>query len=285
MFRNDRAITPLRLKQAIDSRFIKTDNGTRLVLIDGKWVEFYYYPSTPINCTELLTMYKGDTTLTETPVINATGCMSLSEVFRGCTNLKTVKYIHTPNVETMVSTFRECSSLITIPKLDTSSVYSMNYAFLGCSSLITIPKLDMGNVETMHSMFYGCSSLTSVPEMNISNEEASLYQLFSGCSSLTSVSFIGNVVPTYGSNMFLGTPINAGNGYIFVPDNLVNAYKTAFGWSRHASVIKGISEKEALQSNIDMYNMQIKENPSMFAPTEEEKLEMMRDMEEGEEEE
>ena len=67
--------------------------------------------------------------------------------------------------------------------------------------------------------------------------------MFRGCSSLTSVTFTGNVVPPYGTNMFYNTPIAAGNGYIYVPDNLVDAYKAASGWSNHATVIKGISEK------------------------------------------
>ena len=147
-----------------------------------------------VNCAELLTMFKGDTTLTETPVINATGCTSLSEVFRGCTNLKTVKYIHIPNVTTTGSAFRGCSSLTSIPTLDTSNVINMAY-------------------------------------------------MFDGCSLLTSVTFTGGVVPPYGSNMFRGTPIAAGSGFIFVPDEMVDAYKVAYGWSNYASVIRGISEK------------------------------------------
>jgi hypothetical protein len=66
---------------------------------------------------------------------------------------------------------------------------------------------------------------------------------FYRCSSLTSVTFIGDVVPPYGIDMFYSTPIASGNGYIYVPDNMVDAYKNASGWSTHASIIKGISEK------------------------------------------
>lgn len=150
-----------------------------------------------VDCAELLTMYKGDLTLTETPLINATGCQSLREVFRGCTNLETVKYIHAPDVVTMHGMFRDCSSLTSVPPLNVSKV---------------------SKVDDVSFMFFNCSSLTSV-------------------------TFIGAVVPPYGSYMFVGTPIASGNGYIFVPDNMVDAYKTAEGWSARASVIRGIEVK------------------------------------------
>ena len=234
-----------------DKEITKIYKGTQLVY-GGE-------PELPpaVNCAELLTMYKGDTTLTETPVINATGCTSLKEVFRGCTNLKTVNYIHTPNVTTMQNTFRECSSLTLIPLLDTSNVTRIDYTFRDCSSLTSIPELNVSRVNNMIAAFRDCSSLTSV-------------------------TFTGNVVPTYNTSTFEGTPIASGNGYIFVPDNMVTAYKVKSGWSNHASVIKGISEKEGLQSNINMYNMQIEEHPTMFKISEKEELEMMRIIEEEE---
>ena len=251
MFRNDVVMTPLRVKQAIDSRFVKPGEEELNVLIGGTWVEFVKKVELPppINCAELLTMYKEDTTLIETPVINATGCTSLSNVFNGCTNLKTVKYIYTPNVTDMRFMFYNCSSLTSAPEMDTSSVINMTNMFRDCTSLIIAPPLDVSSATNMLNMFRGSSSLTSV-------------------------TFIGVVVPPYGANMFLGTPIAAGSGYIFVPDNMVDEYKAASGWLTYASVIRGISEQDALQFNIDMYNMQIEENPLMFALTEEEQEEM-----------
>ena len=67
--------------------------------------------------------------------------------------------------------------------------------------------------------------------------------MFDSCSALTSVTFQCNDVRPYGSNMFNNTPIASGNGRIYVPDSLVQAYKTASGWSTHASVIYGHSAK------------------------------------------
>lgn len=215
-----------------------------------------------MDCTDLLTLYKGDLTLTETPVINATGCTSLKEVFRGCTNLKTVKYIHTPNVTNMYRMFYECSSLTSIPELDVSNVTDMSYMFSGCSSLTSTPTLDVSNVTKMASMFSNCSSLTSTSEIDVSSV-TTMTNMFFNCSLLTSVMLTGNVVPPYNNTMFYGTPIASGNGYIFVPDELVQAYKTASGWSTHASVIFGHSDKESMTSQVQqMAVMNIENKPS-----------------------
>lgn len=44
------------------------------------------------------------------------------------------------------------------------------------------------------------------------------------------------------SNSFMNTKIGNGEGYIYVPDEAVEWYKTATNWSTYASQIKGISE-------------------------------------------
>ncbi len=279
MFRSDVVMTPLRVKQAIDSRFVKPSEDELNVLINGTWVEFVKVVNLPphVDCSQLLTMYKGDTTLIETPVINAENCTSLSEAFRDCINLERVGYIHCPNVTNMYRMFYYCKSLTEIPMLDTSSVTDMGNMFRGCSSLTTIPSLDTSSVTNMSYMFRGCLSLTTIPMLDTSNVTYMSY-MFYLCRSLTSVTFVGDVVPPYGTDMFASTPINEGNGFIFVPDHLVQEYRTASGWSNHASVIFGHSEKENMTSQIQqMTAMNIENKPS------EEELQLM--MQEFEDEE
>lgn len=46
------------------------------------------------------------------------------------------------------------------------------------------------------------------------------------------------------ANAFIDTKIAAGTGYIYVPDNLVDSYKTATNWVTFANQIKPISELE-----------------------------------------
>ena len=228
---------------ALDGKADKTAVNDGLALkadipyVDDRIAEMVFGP--PIDCSDLLTMYKGDTTLTESPPINAKGCTSLKDVFKDCSNLKTVGYIHCPNATSMRSMFQGCSSLTTIPSLDTSSVTNMAYMFYHCSSLTTIPPIDT-------------SSVTYVGYM------------FEGCSVLTSVTFECDDVRPYVATMFYSTPIASGNGYIFVPDNLVQAYRTAEGWLTHASVIYGHSDKESMTSQVQqMAAMNIENKPTV----------------------
>ena len=174
------------------------------------------FPS--VDCITVAQLYNGDTSVKVSSPINAENCTNLTSMFSGCSSLKMVGYIHTPNVTSMRHMFRNCSSLKIIPALDTSQVTDMSNMFYNCSSLMTIPTLDTSKVTDMTSMFMMCVVLTSVT-----------FQ----CAD----------VRPYGRWMFDSTPIASGNGRIYVPDNLVQAYKTASGWSTHASVIYGHSDK------------------------------------------
>ena len=63
------------------------------------------------------------------------------------------------------------------------------------------------------------------------------------CISLKSVRLGANQVCTLANtNAFTNTPIANGTGYIFVPDDLVDSYKTATNWSVYADQIKPMSE-------------------------------------------
>lgn len=53
------------------------------------------------------------------------------------------------------------------------------------------------------------------------------------------------VVPLSYTDCFLDSPIEKGAGFVYVPDELVEAYKTATNWSAFANQIKPISELEA----------------------------------------
>ena len=39
-----------------------------------------------------------------------------------------------------------------------------------------------------------------------------------------------------------GTKIESGNGYIYVPDKLVQQYKSSYSWVKYANQIKPLSE-------------------------------------------
>ena len=114
------------------------------------------------------------------------------------------------------------------------------YAFRDCSQLTSI---DLPNVTAIGGYaFYDCSQLTSIdfPNVTVIGRNA-----FSSCTNLASIKLTNNQVVTLrGANVFERTPIASGTGFIYVPDELVESYKTATNWTVYADQIKGLSELE-----------------------------------------
>lgn len=92
----------------------------------------------------------------------------------------------------------------------------------GCMAVPTIV-----NDEVAHEMVCNTSASTSVT--SIGN------YAFYGCSNLTYVGFYQlNTVPTLGTNAFANCPLL---NRIVVPNDLLDDFKTASGWSQYASII------------------------------------------------
>lgn len=86
----------------------------------------------------------------------------------------------------------------------------------------------------------GCPNLTKLtfPEGLTSIEQMAFYN----CENLKELTMKGSTPPTLGSPCFAGsTKLTA----IYVPDDAVDAYKTATGWNDYADIIKPVSEKPA----------------------------------------
>ena len=151
--------------------------------------------------------------------------------------------------------FQYCSKLITIPQLDTSKVNYMPYMFSGCKSLTSIPQLNTIEVKDMSSMFENCYKLTTIDitHMNITSISNSA-SFARNCYSLTKL-IIRNMdtIPALYSNAFsncyhfTGTtnatynPQGLKDGRIYVPDNMVDALKTATNWSTYSDIIVPLS--------------------------------------------
>ena len=114
-----------------------------------------------------------------------------------------------------------------------------DYAFYGDKLLTTVALPAATSLGTY--AFQNCSSLTSVDLPVVTSISS---YAFNGCSALTSLTLSKNQVATLSStNAFTGTPIASGTGYIYVPDNLVDQYKTATIWATYANQILPISQK------------------------------------------
>lgn len=135
----------------------------------------------------------------------------LNEILSICKNVTTTQYM-----------FYLCTNLtaIDLSNFDTSTIYRMNGMFQYCNNLTTI---DLSNFDTSYVletgyMFRSCTNLATI----IINRQ--------------DVFKMSNV------NMFSDTPIEKGTGYVYVPDNMVDIYKTATNWSTYADQIRPISE-------------------------------------------
>ena len=152
------------------------------------------------------------------------------------TKVTAVKFPYTTTIGS--SAFSSCPRLVSanFPLV----TYVKNNAFAGCSTLVSVY---LPLVETFGgSVFIDDTSLETVdfPVLNTIWEK-----VFSDCTALKTVILrLNRVCQLKAADVFNNTPIANGTGYIYVPDNLVDQYKSADNWSTYASQIKPISELE-----------------------------------------
>lgn len=108
-------------------------------------------------------------------------------------------------------------------------------AFSGCTSLSSVT-MTSGTTSINQQAFYQCTSLSSV---TIPSSVTGIYAYaFYGCSSLKRVEIHATTPPTLGNAyVFENTPITNAYGYIYVPRNSVDAYKSASGWINYKNKI------------------------------------------------
>ena len=161
---------------------------------------------------------------------------SLTTIGVNCFGGSGVEVVNLDNVTGIYNSAFSSSQIeeVYAPKLTTVGTN----VFLNCTNLRRVTSL--GNLTDIPAggaswgFFGGCTSLTfaELPETitNIGNNA------FRACTSLQTVIVRATTPPT------LGTGNAFSNANIYVPDNSVQAYKEASGWSAHASRIKPLSE-------------------------------------------
>lgn len=220
------------------------------------------------------------------------GCVSLMSVeFQNITkvgsyafqNCKALTNVSMPNVKNIANyAFYQCDALqnIELPKIysigaqafdaclglisiNISNVSRLdNSSFQSCSKLlnINIPKVS----SLPNRCFFQCRSLISA---NISNMTYISNYAFQLCNSLKAIIIqqTEKVCTLLGTSAFTqcyhfdGTvdatynPDGLKDGYIYVPDSLLDQYKQATNWSTYADAIKPLSELP--QEYKDLYNI------------------------------
>lgn len=176
--------------------------------------------------------------------------------FSDCTNLALTEL---PDGVTEIgyNAFYNCTNLA-LTELPSGVTSIGQSAFNDCSKL-ALTKLPSGITSISNSAFYGCSNLVSI-ELP-AGVTSIMNQVFSSCSNLATIVFpnITSVPTLFTTNAFGSTPIASGTGYIYVPDTLVDSFKTDTNWSIYADQIKPLSNLnlqtiEISNENINIYN-------------------------------
>ena len=182
-------------------------------------------------------MFEGCKKLVE--VILPDTCTSISgPTFKGCSDLQ--KVIFPSSVNSIgEEAFYECKKLditFNAPNLETlgAKVFML-------SGIVAVNNLGRIKVLKLRT-FQQCESLETV-FLPSTLEKIEGYAVFYGCPSLKSVVIYATTPPQLEySNSFSDGGISKGTGYIYVPDESVEAYKTATNWSDYASQIKPLSQ-------------------------------------------
>ena len=163
------------------------------------------------------------------------GVTSLESAFSGWTSLEEVTCKIPSGVTDMANTFRDCSSLVNAPEIP-NGVTNMPSTFQGCTSLVNAPVIP-NSVTSMYSTFQGCTSLVNVPV--IPSSVTNIFYTFRNCTSLKEVTFLHTTPPSYNNALYGCSKLES----IYVPNEAVDAYKTATGWSKFADKFKPLSSK------------------------------------------
>lgn len=138
-----------------------------------------------------------------------------------------ISYSDTSNVNNMYNMFSYCSNLTTAPQLDTSSATDMSGMFSYCEKLI---KIDISHMANNNSYFAGyCYSLTKLIIRNMDTIPTLNSNSFARCFHFT------------GQYNAKNNPNASRDGRIYVPDDKVDALKTASDWKKYADIIVPLS--------------------------------------------
>ena len=145
-----------------------------------------------------------------------------------------VNYIPS-RLTSLKSAFIGFRSIVNSPEIP-SGVTSLNSTFQGCSSLVNAKDIPSG-VTNMDFTFSHCSSLVKAP--TIPSGVTRIGYTFQYCTSLKELTLLQTTPPTYRDTLKGCSSLET----IYVPDESVDAYKTATGWSEFADKFKPLSSK------------------------------------------
>jgi hypothetical protein len=178
--------------------------------------------------------------LNEVWLPNLTECAQWT--FSGCTSLA---HIELPSLTYLRNgMFENCTALTSV---SFPAAESMDCAFenVGLTSIV-LPK-----VKVMTGGFTRCYKLTTIDMPALESITRSSFMESMGLKALilrnlkaVTVSDLYDTESTYNKNNLFSTydPIYKGTGYIYVPANLIDTYKSLGGWSKYASQFRALED-------------------------------------------
>lgn len=152
--------------------------------------------------------------------------------FHSCTSLTTVNLPQATSLGT--SAFNNCTAMTSIEIPLVQSITTQT--FYACHSL---ENLIMPSLKTIGAQgVRNCNKLTIV-DVGVCTSIGALS--FENCPKLNAVIIrTSSVCSLANVSAFTGTLIASGTGYIYVPDSLIDSYKSATNWSTYANQIRPI---------------------------------------------
>ena len=221
------------LKELILPNLLITRNYNFYNCTALSYVEFNVYtgitpnplPYSGYGNVECLYLFSGCTALKS---VSMPECKQfLSEFFRYCTALE---YVNAPKIEFISDCFNYCHSL---KEAIFPSLTRVGYdTFWQCYALSKVSMPLVSRVDT-----HGFNECTSLSVLSLPNCNYFSYRAFSGCTALGQLILLSSsVCSLYDIDVFINTPIRVLDylgyyGSIYVPGDLVDAYKSANNWS------------------------------------------------------
>lgn len=144
------------------------------------------------------------------------------------------------NITTIPNYFAYGCASLKINKIPNGITSIGQYAFFGCSLADSLKEIPSSVTSIGKNSF----SFTNLNEITILSENLASIGTETFYNSKLTTLILPNItsVPTLGTDVFKGASLSKGG--IYVPDELVDSYKSATNWSAYASQIKPISELE-----------------------------------------
>lgn len=252
VFAYDTAIESIRAEQCLritQSAFRYCTNLKRIEAPHCSIIESYAF----LSCTHLETISFPECTYIDNNAFQSAGISSVR--FPACTSVgmspfiscRSISVIVHSEIFPLISSLTETFYLIstnTLKSIYAETVTHLKGSFIFCDNIglnyISIPYIDI----VASAAFLRCRSL---PELTLRSCSIIYSRAFEDCSSFTALYLLTSSVVTLAAsfgNIFKNTPMlrTTNYGLIYVPESLVDSYKSAQYWSNYSDRITAYVE-------------------------------------------